>query len=62
MDALSKQIDKVLGGRAGAEPKPHTRAHEFDGAGGSGAFLSLDVHKVAGLPAPAKMPSGVAGI
>ena len=60
--ALGQQLDKVLRGRAGAEPKPHARPHEFDGAGGGGTLLSVDVHEVVGLPAPAKVPIRRAGI
>ncbi len=30
-NALAQQLDKVAGGRAGAEPKPHARLHERDG-------------------------------
>jgi hypothetical protein len=52
----------VLGGRAGAETKPHARPHEFDGAGGGGTLLSLDIHEAAGLPAAAKNAIQRAGI
>ena len=57
--ALGQEVDKMLRRRAGTEPKPHARPHEFDGAGGSGTLLSLDVHEGLGLPAPAKTPFGV---
>ncbi len=46
--ALAQQLDEMPRGRAGAEPEPHARAHEFDRAGGGGTFLGLDVHWRAG--------------
>jgi hypothetical protein len=35
----------MLGGRASAKAKPHARTHEFEGAGGGGAFLGIDIHR-----------------
>ena len=32
------------GGRTGAETHPHARPDEFDGAGGRGAFVGIEVH------------------
>jgi len=42
---LGKQVDKMLGGRAGAEPEPHARAHKIESAGGSREFVSVSVHR-----------------
>ena len=40
-----QKLDEMLGGRAGAEAKPHARTHEVDGAGGGGTFLGIDIHR-----------------
>ena len=44
-DALGQKLDKMLGGRAAAKAKPHAGAHEFEGAGGGGTFLGIDIHR-----------------
>ena len=44
-DPLGQKLDKMLGGRPAAQAKPHARTHEFEGAGGGGTFLSIDIHR-----------------
>jgi hypothetical protein len=43
--ALTQHLDEIARRRAGAEPKPHARAHEIKRALGCGAFLPFHVHR-----------------
>ena len=47
--SLGQKLDKIFGGRTGAEAEPHAWAHPFDRTGGGSTFLGLDVHRATGV-------------